>query len=479
MVARRQLDRAAPERARERAPEPAEARPVAPVPARLLALQRGVGNHAVTRMLQRKVDDLPVNPTVDPKLAEKIQAYNRTPRIAELEGAAAERQRKLDQDALGGLADMAYAIEGKDEAANSYLTDLRQQIDAQSMGLIQAQPSKPAVQLPPPKAQVRPEETLEVEDFPHEALAAPPQKNASMFTLETMRVKIGGKPYRLWAGQNYLNPTGSTRYQKSAADIKSGPVKVLVSGDQAMVGDSHHRFVWKAFHRLAMTATVKPVFGLPADRTAWNVLTYKLDPKNEYEFSPTDPANADLRLAAASPLPEWQGFADWPLDLLTEHIGKARKNSGISVYAEELPPLRDHLRTARVWSFRAFVQDKVQQATNQAHAKALAKIMLGSFQWGYEPNVMLGRTPSQGYWSKEHHVIVLDPFKNPSANALLDTLAYESGNALGGRTTSATRTSRRRSSPRSPTPTWRCSWRPPARAGSTRSWSRSRSPTSS
>jgi hypothetical protein len=60
----------------------------------------------------------------------------------------------------------------------------------------------------------------------------------------------------------------------------------------------------------------------------------------------------------------------------------------------------------------------------------MARMMLDSFPSGTLPVVALNRAFSKGFYSARTHVIVLDPDKNDGSDGLLDTLAFESGNAL-------------------------------------------------
>ena len=79
--------------------------------------------------------------------------------------------------------------------------------------------------------------------------------------------------------------------------------------------------------------------------------------------------------------------------------------------------------------FEVAVEALVAEA-KAPHARRLGEILISSFGSGEAPVVAYGPAPSVGYYSAAAHVIVLDPKKNPDADARLDTLAFEAGNAL-------------------------------------------------
>ncbi|MGC3968492.1 MAG: hypothetical protein QM775_14275 [Pirellulales bacterium] len=74
------------------------------------------------------------------------------------------------------------------------------------------------------------------------------------------------------------------------------------------------------------------------------------------------------------------------------------------------------------------MNDFMSKAVDQDLAKAIGEMLLESMK-GKATIVALGDTPSVGYYDPNFDVIVLDPKKNKTADDLLDTLSFETGNA--------------------------------------------------
>jgi hypothetical protein len=394
-------------------------------------LQRTAGNQAVARMLvQRKHDDLPVDEKADPGFIAKVKRYNATPRLADIaDPILLAKQQDGDEYNLTNLMEQADGL-----PASEYVATVRalmerhgEEIHKARMGADRAGREAGAkVEHPTGPLTFR-------APFPSTGLRLPPKKGARPFDgVGTLQVTIAGKDYSLFAGQDFLNPRQSDSYKTSSAEIKPGSIPVFVQekeeGAIAVLGDFHHRFVWNAYHGVPITAELKPGWTLPK---AWSEITYKLHPKNEYEFQAGSQVTRDLVLALASDLPRFLDLeADAPEEVIAKHVRIAMTNSDAHVDPDELPPLREHLRRVRSTGYEEFVRRQQSASTNRAHADAMAKILLESFPSGYLPRVVLAPTPSSGYFDSVHNVIVLDPVKNKDADALLDTLAYETGNAL-------------------------------------------------
>jgi hypothetical protein len=76
-------------------------------------------------------------------------------------------------------------------------------------------------------------------------------------------------------------------------------------------------------------------------------------------------------------------------------------------------------------SFDAAVDFLDQNAVQKGYARVLKGLPLTP-----KPGVMIGPCPSVGFYDAQYHVIVLDPSKNPTPDELLDTLLFESYNAV-------------------------------------------------
>jgi hypothetical protein len=428
----------ADERAREE-PRPA----TLPSAAAIMQLQRGAGNQAVARMMvQRKVANLDVDrsESANADFALRVQRYNATPAHDEiLDPGELLTQQKRDLSVLRSLLEIA-----TDGDQTEYIAKITPILESQIATVNEAVDAdrRRAGTTASKSGRIEGPLTFGAGGFPRAGLVPRPTKGAHMFPgIGEINVVIGGQEYPLSAGQVFLNPRQSTDYQASPAEIKAGSLPIFLrrleaGGWEAVLGDFHHRFVWNAFHGVPLTAELKTV-GFPADKNPWSSLTYTLDPKHDYEFEARSPVTNELVFALASRLPEFLDLTpDAPDELLFPYIkqaiirAKSKMLPDAHIDPTELPPLRNHLG-AIVWTpYDTFVRQQVAAATNQAHAQAMAKILLDAFPSGYLPPVMLRAAPSMGNYNPTYNVIVLDPTKNPNADTMLDTLAYESGNAL-------------------------------------------------
>jgi len=287
--------------------------------------------------------------------------------------------------------------------------------------------------------------------FPN--LKVPEHDATAMPGVSYLEAVINDANYRIYAGQNYLN----TEYSQECYDTppaKGGSIIVYQGGSRfpdtddykcIVVGDAHHRFVWGAHHKQAIVAQFEPKpFVLAIEE--WSNITYKHNPKHEYSFDVSetnDPlkANANssvkkkLFLAAVSPLPAYSGkYAKSPEDFIQTHLAIFWKEiqKGIVLEEKELKKLKKYLDdlvdTANARRFDIAVKDLVKGAKNKELAEAMGSMLLESMS-GNLPNVALGATPSVGYYDPKYNVIVLDPIKNATPDAQLDTLSFETGNA--------------------------------------------------
>ena len=271
-----------------------------------------------------------------------------------------------------------------------------------------------------------------------------------------LEATINNTTYRLYAGQDYLN----TEYSLSlweTAPTKSGNIKIYEGGqlypDTALykcgiVGDAHHRFMWGAKHKQSLTAELVPQPMKQQDIYEWNRLKYKHNPKHEYIFEGaqnSDPLYAGVNegvkrklfLAAISPLAPYAGaYEKEPREFISTYLRDfwSQVQKGFVIEEPEMEKFTAYLDNlvskADVMPYKERVQTLVNQSKNKQIAESMGEMLIESFPSGRTPNVALGATPSVGYYDPASNVIVLDPNKNPTADALLDTLAFETGNAL-------------------------------------------------
>jgi len=154
-----------------------------------------------------------------------------------------------------------------------------------------------------------------------------------------------------------------------------------------------------------------------------------------FKFDPDNPILTKVFNAAVSPLPKYRGrYLKNPLEFITSII-KGLLDIPEVIFegtnqARVLDYMTPKVEAANPTPYLKKVKDLKATAINKEHAASIADILLQSFASGDAPDVALGDTPSIGYYSPDYHVIVLDPKKNPTSDALIDTLAFEIGNAL-------------------------------------------------
>jgi hypothetical protein len=408
-------------------------------------------------VLARKVADLPtegLSGGVLTKVAKLIELYNKSPLISTLESADLKRdQIDMDGRRLNAISEYLSecpdaATEGSAEykltiAVQDHTTQLKSLRNTQAKHDVAGRKAYFGV---PDAGAI----TFRGPGFPRAGLIAP-LKHTQMFAgVSHIPINIGGKPYRLYAGQDYLNPGESVRYRADPKTIKDGaeaipvltwnagqqdPVtkELLVDEGAAMLADKHHRFVWSAYHGLPLKAD--PSVGTStAGAIRWSALTYKLHPKHEYEFGAKPSVDDEVFFAAMSPLPEYAGkaFGEGWEEFLRQQIRIANKDK-VRVSDEELGSLRAALLKRRADREALPFEDAVKTFASLAtgsHTKKLGQMLLDLFRPGDGPTVADGPAPSEGYYITRLHVIVVDPKKNADADAKLDTLAFEAGNAL-------------------------------------------------
>jgi hypothetical protein len=265
---------------------------------------------------------------------------------------------------------------------------------------------------------------------------------------------INGTNYRIYAGQNFLNTEYSQElYEK--APTKGGSIALYQGAPRypdseeykcVVVGDAHHRFVWGAFHNQSLVGELIPQPFAQAAQD-WSVITYKHNPKHEYAFDVnerSDPlkanANASVKkklfLAAVSPRPEYAGkYAKSPEGFIQTHLAIFWKEiqKGVVLEERELKKVKKYLDDlvdkADPRPLDVAVKQLMSAAQNKEFAESMGSIILESMS-GKLPTVALGAAQSVGYYDPNFNVIVLDPNKNKTPDALLDTLSFETGNAV-------------------------------------------------
>jgi hypothetical protein len=421
-------------------------------PAQIIQLQHLIGNRAVSNLvaqsrqlqppsvpkqnIQRKYEDFDLTTAerdLGKKIADMLVRYNNSPALSTLEGAARDIQVDKDVKALQFiLTTLSDIYDGRleEEPFKTWERKLHE-AKAKVLGA---------------EAEVR-DQALEVEvpTGPMNFTAFPrlPQPEAGKSILpgvEYIEATINGTVYHLYAGQDYLNAGYSLKLFRQAP-TKTGNIDVYVSDQQksktfkdATIGDAHHRFVWGGFHGQPLTANLIPR-GFPQKIYQWQELTYKHNPKHVFKFDTQHPITTKIFNAAVSSMPEYQGkFETDPLQFIIDMV-KGLLNIPEVIFengddVKLVKYLSGLASAARPTPYAEKVKALEGAANNKEHAKSMADILLESFSAGEAPDVVLGPTPSIGYYSPDYHVVVLDPVKNPTPDAMLDTLSFEIGNAL-------------------------------------------------
>jgi hypothetical protein len=274
-------------------------------------------------------------------------------------------------------------------------------------------------------------------------IAKPEHKKNVFSGVEYIVATISGKTCRLYAFQNYLNTEYSMQLwgdppEKGGAiplmRISQAEEKENVDYENWAVKDAHHRFVWRAHHGVAVDVEFRK-FNLPENQThAWSELTYEHDPKQSYQFKADDKWATDAFHAAFSPLFPYRGWFEEAPEEFINYTLKHIHRLGEDLFIEEpnIGRLKNYisgkLQNANVTPYRDAIRNLVAKAEDKESAQAKAAILLESLPSAQMPNVAFASAPSTGYISAQFNVVVLDPDKNPTADALLDTLAYETGN---------------------------------------------------
>ena len=385
--------------------------------------------------IQRKVRDLPIEGMEDvlgKELFKKLEFYNTGPLHKDLKDDQLRQQLEKDAKFLNFYLSPLYE---KITGSNKKLLDLIKEVQRQQAEITTLK----NVALVEGSKKDRPEGTITFTPaFPS---PGKPVNKKQVFSVDCIKATINGKPYHLYAGQDFLNTDYSLKLHKTEPP-KSGTIPIYqmhapdlegVGYTLGAVGDAHHRFVWGAFHEQSLTATLVPQ--KIHEYKKWSEVTYKHNPKDEYKFAKDDPETTKLFNAAVSPLEDYVGqFSADPEKFIKETLKKIKKRDHLIVENDEYDKVHKHLselvKKANVTKYQKKVEALMKGANNKEYAESIGEILLNqSFDSG-PPNVVLGPAESTGYYSPDYHVIVLDPDKNPNDDAKLDTLAFETGNAL-------------------------------------------------
>jgi len=283
-------------------------------------------------------------------------------------------------------------------------------------------------------------------------LAEPTVGGKPLPGVKFLAVTIAGKKYHLYSGQSFLNYKRSTELYKKPPS-KSGNIEMML-GDHLfpkskkgeyknlILSDAHHRFLFGIHHGKTLKAEIKPeqyiVIGgeKPCE---WKAMMYKHHPKHIYKFGKDKFFDQRMFYIAISPLSACDPgtYEKNKGVFIDKHLGAiwTKKYGGFYPGPGELKKLQSYvdglIKVGQPRPYDEFVKDLVKRSKNQEFAKGMGELLLKSppkFK-GTSPNVAYGDADSVGYYNNKYHVIVLDPKKNPTADALLDTLAFETGNA--------------------------------------------------
>ncbi len=403
-------------------PPPSPAAQPSPMP----AISRGGS-------LQRRYSDLDLSKAeseLGTAIFKKLQFYNTTAALNTLSGQARLDRREKDVFLLDSILDMIYEIHGlkvDTEPVKGWI-DL---LTKESNNLKQARNEGVGQE-----AAVKKETgTMTFPSFP--TLAKPVLDGPVLPGVEFIEARINGKLYHLYAGQIYLNVKDSLDYFLKRKDTREGSIEIMLLNEQdsdkytnAMIGDAHHRFIWGAYLGKPLTAEITPR-GTPLALSPWSGLTYTHNPKHVFKF---DHATKIFN-AAISPLPEYRSrpkdnLLNFAIEIYKDllNIPEVIFENDDDVKLEKY--LTQLVSAANPTRYDVRVRELAAAAKNKEQAASIADILLESFAAGEAPDVAFGPTPSTGYYSAKYQVVVLDRVKNPSPDALLDTLAFETGNAL-------------------------------------------------
>lgn len=394
------------------------------------------------KTIQRKYDDLPIEgmqEILGEKLYGQFERYNSTGKWSDLAGEPLETQLEKDEKFLKFYFSQIYERFTDDEGVNQRLMEFMKGIEGHQSQIVEQR------RILLEKKQQQVEDARETGTIVFQEglrLVEPIHEGQVLADKEFIPVQINETLYHLYAGQKFLNTGYSSKLFKSAPS-KKGNIEIYVSPVQdealdhkiAIVGDAHHRFIWGAHHGQQLTAELIPK-GSPFKEN-WSALTYQNNPKDLYDrYSGGWDAHADkLFYSAISPLFEYKDrYFENPNEFIMSSLRQLTGRENLILTEEQYETVARKLATrvqaANPKGYDDLINELVASATNKEHAQALGKILLESFPGGMMPNVGLGPTESMGFFTHDYNVILLDPTKNPTPDELLDTLAFESNNAL-------------------------------------------------
>lgn len=384
--------------------------------------------------VQRKYADLDLvsaKAALPPRAFAMVQRYNDGPVLGDLEGEAQTVQRDKDLKALQFILTsipdfFQEVIPDVVQEWIDILSSTLQNIQRGEMEAVQAALELPTVQGP-----------LLLPTF--KELVEPQVASSILPGVDYIEARVNEDDYHLYAGQDYLN-YGYSYKLFAEAPSKGGDIDIYVDPKQASadfksatVGDAHHRFIWSGHHHKALTANLIPR-GFPLPSYSWQTLTYKHNPKHVFTFNVANPLLLKIFNAAVSLAPAFVGrFAHDPSAFISDMIKGLLDIPEVIFVGEDEQRLflyvSDLVAKAAPARYEQKVDELEKAAKNREQATSIAHILRESFASGTAPTVALGPTASVGYYSPEYDVIVLDPVKNASADEMLDTLAFEIGNA--------------------------------------------------
>lgn len=279
--------------------------------------------------------------------------------------------------------------------------------------------------------------TLTVDRFPK---VNEPSDGKPVFrgAADTMQVTLNGHKYQVQAGQNYLNTELSSNYKTSADEIRGTKPKLSKgfggASNLLSLGDGHHRFVWAAFHGQSIDVDIDKK---PAPGQSWAPMTYKPTPES-MKLNPivdlSDALSNEFYMAFVSPEPIFNKYRK--SGTVDGFIQAFCKHKTLLCDPTSLGLLRDYITLRQgvnaVISFDEAVKELVDDAKDEATAAKYGTFLqeMKGYVGGRKPAVIMGSAVTTGYFSTIHNVITLDPSKMPTTDEQLDTLLFESQNAL-------------------------------------------------